>query len=128
MDAVGPLQIRVLHYLWDHGPSSVLAVHHSLNSENTSQALKPMAYTTVLTVMRNLVRRRILAQIKDGRAHRFEPLIQRHEYQRTILRQVCRDLFTGDTRALLACLAQDDAIEPALRARLLVLAVESAPG
>ena len=127
MDAVGPLQIRVLHYLWQHGPSPVLAVHHSLNAENAVRSIKPMAYTTVLTVMRNLVRRKILAQVKDGRAHRFEPLVQRHEYQRSMLRQTRLELFTGNARALLGCLAQDDEIEPALRERLQVLAEEPAP-
>ena len=128
MDAVGPLQIRVLHYLWDHGPSPVLAIHHSLNTENSAKSLKPMAYTTVLTVMRNLVRRKILAQVKGGRAHRFEPLVQRHEYQRRMLHQTCQELFAGNTRALLGCLAQVDDLDPNLRERLLVLAQEPAAG
>ena len=33
MEAIGPLQLRVMHYIWKHGPSTVHSVHDALNSE-----------------------------------------------------------------------------------------------
>ncbi len=121
MEAVGPLQIRIMHHLWTHGPNTVQAVHTVLNAENNGAGLKSMAYTTVLTVMRNLVRRKILLQVKGSRAHRFVPLIDRCDYQLGILRQARHDLFQGDMRALLACLATDEDMAPDLRHGLLTL-------
>jgi predicted transcriptional regulator len=85
MEAVGPLQLRVLHHLWQHGSSSVHAVHRGLSAVQPAKSLKPIAYTTVLTVMRNLVRRSLLAQIKEGRAHHFQILVRREDYQRPLL-------------------------------------------
>ena len=126
MEAVGPLQIRVLHHLWTHGPSTVNAVHEALNAHNTLNGTRAMAYTTVLTVMRNLVRRKILAQVRGTRAHYFQPLVERDAYQQGMLRQARHELFHGDTRALLSCLAQDEEVEPHIRDQLLALAAEHA--
>ena len=118
MEAVGPLQIRVLHHLWDEGPSTVHDVHQVLNLRNLETGGRQLAYTTVLTVMRNLVRRKILSQMPVGRAHRFAPLVGREEYQLGMLRQARTELFGGDGRALLRLLAHDEELDASLRERL----------
>jgi predicted transcriptional regulator len=123
MDAVGPLQIRVLHFLWRQGPATVQLVLDHLNAENSAKKQRILAYTTVLTVMRNLSRRKILAQEATGRAHRFSPLIEREAYQRAILAQVRNDLFNGDAQLLLACLAGDESLPADLRTQLQPLVV-----
>ena len=51
MELIGPLQVRVMHHIWSHGPSTVHDVHDALMSDPLA---KRLAYTTVLTVMRNL--------------------------------------------------------------------------
>ncbi len=126
MEVVGPLQIRVLHHLWTHGPCTVHAVHAALNAENASNGTKTMAYTTVLTVMRNLVRRNILAQVRGSRAHHFQPLIERRDYCQGMLRQARHELFQGDARALLAIVADDEQIDLQLRERIRSLVLERA--
>ncbi len=105
MEAIGPLQLRVMHYIWQHGPSTVHAVHDALNNEAGAQKL---AYTTILTVMRNLARRKILNQKASGRSHIFEPLIDEDTYKFGILRQVRRELFAGDVSRMLTFLSRDD--------------------
>lgn len=115
MDAIGPLQLRVMHFIWKHGPSTVHAVHDALNAEPDAQKL---AYTTILTVMRNLAKRKILNQKPAGRSHIFEPLIDERSYKLGILRQVREDLFGGDAGQMLKLLAQDEAIEGDVRERL----------
>lgn len=118
MESVGPLQIRVLHHLWNEGPSTVHDVHVLLNQHNLTTGGRQLAYTTVLTVMRNLVRRKILSQMPIGRAHRFAPLIERNDYQLGILRQTRKELFGGCGKALLRILAEDDQLDASLRERL----------
>jgi BlaI family transcriptional regulator, penicillinase repressor len=112
MEAIGPLQLRVMHYIWQNGPSTVHAVHDALNGESGAQKL---AYTTILTVMRNLARRKVLNQKASGRSHIFEPLIDEDTYKLGILRQVRRELFSGDASKLLAYLSRDDEIDEAKR-------------
>ncbi|MBA3845597.1 MAG: BlaI/MecI/CopY family transcriptional regulator [Planctomycetes bacterium] len=108
MDAIGPLQLRVMHYIWKHGPSTVHAVHDALNGEPSAPKL---AYTTILTVMRNLARRKILNQKASGRSHIFEPLVDEDSYKLSILRKVRNELFSGDVNRLLDFLSRDDEIE-----------------
>jgi BlaI family transcriptional regulator, penicillinase repressor len=115
MEAIGPLQLRVMHYIWKHGPSTVHAVHDALNGEQGAQKL---AYTTILTVMRNLARRKVLNQKASGRSHIFEPLIDEDTYKLGILRQVRKDLFAGDVHRLLGYLARDEELDAAVRNQL----------
>lgn len=115
MEAIGPLQVRVMHFIWKHGPSTVHDVHSALNGQTTG---KQLAYTTILTVMRNLARRKFLSQAADGRAHRFSPIIDEATYKRGIVRQTRKDLFGGDVKVLLSYIAQDDEVDEAVRAKL----------
>jgi BlaI family penicillinase repressor len=99
VEQVGPLQLRVLHYIWKHGPSTVQTVMSALNGESGS---RPLAYTTFLTVMRNLARRNLLEQKKTTqRSHLFSPAVGEDEYKRKFIRQVFRDYFANDLDALL---------------------------
>jgi predicted transcriptional regulator len=117
MEAIGPLQVRVMHYIWKHGPSTVHDVHSALNGQAGSGG-KQLAYTTILTVMRNLARRKFLSQAADGRAHRFSPLIDERTYKLGIMRQIRKDLFAGDVATMVSYIAQDDEIEEPKRAKL----------
>jgi predicted transcriptional regulator len=107
-----------MHFIWKHGPSTVHDVHTALNAQTTG---KQLAYTTILTVMRNLARRKFLSQAADGRAHRFTPLIAERTYKLGIVRQVRKDLFAGDVNVLLSYIAEDDEIEEPKRAKLRAL-------
>jgi predicted transcriptional regulator len=119
MEAIGPLQVRVMHYIWKHGPSTVHDVHTALNGQSGG---KQLAYTTILTVMRNLARRKFLSQAADGRAHRFSPLIDERTYKLGMVRQIRKDLFAGEVDILLSYIAQDDEVDEGKRARLRELA------
>ena len=115
MEAIGPLQLRVMHYIWKHGPSTVHAVHDALNAEAGAQKL---AYTTILTVMRNLARRKVLNQKASGRSHIFEPLIDEDAYKLGILRQMRKDLFAGNVHRLLSYLARDEELDAGARSQI----------
>jgi predicted transcriptional regulator len=97
---IGPLQLRVMHAVWKRGETTVSEVFLALNAE---PGAKRLAYTTFLTVMRNLVRRGLLAQENTGlgKAHRFRPLLGEEAYKTAFLRQIVDDYFGGDTAQLL---------------------------
>jgi BlaI family transcriptional regulator, penicillinase repressor len=102
---IGGLQILVMHFIWDNGPSTVHQVHDAINGASAT----PRAYTTILTVMRNLARRRILNQVHQGRSHVFVPLVTREALQKMIVQQVRDTYFKGDAEALQQALAADAA-------------------
>lgn len=109
---IGSLQIRVMHFVWKKGPSTVHEVHDALNAE---AGAKKLAYTTILTVMRNLAKREMLSQKAAGRSHIFEPLIDEKTYKVLLLQRIRKDFFCGDVKSLLAILAEDKEISPAKR-------------
>lgn len=99
MEVIGPLQNRVMKHIWRNQATTVSEVHEMLSAEEDSPKL---AYTTVLTVMRNLARRGILDQQRgSGRAHKFYPIMTENEYQRLLLSQICDDFFDGEKEKML---------------------------
>ncbi len=96
---IGALQARVMAFIWVAGSATVEDVRAALN-RGTDR--RPLAYTTFLTVMRNLVRRGILSQRPDGRAHRFAPLVTREQYENEMLRHIAATFFGGDLSKLIA--------------------------
>ncbi len=97
---VGPLQLRVLHVLWSRAErqGTVSDVHQALNAQGHAA----LAYTTVLTVMRNLARRQVVAQIPGGRQHIFRVFDDQPTYERKLVAAIIADLFGGDKNRLLA--------------------------
>lgn len=115
MELIGPLQVKVMHHIWSRGPSTVHDVHDALMADPDA---KRLAYTTVLTVMRNLTRRGFLGQSAVGRAHRFNPVISENTYKRDLLRHVRQELFRGDVRAMLDAVAADASLDAEQRNNL----------
>jgi BlaI family penicillinase repressor len=115
MELIGPLQVKVMHHIWARGPSTVHDVHDALMAD---PAAKRLAYTTVLTVMRNLTRRGFLGQSAVGRAHRFTCVISEDTYKRDLLRHVREELFRGDVRAMLEAVAADATMDADQRNKL----------
>lgn len=98
MDLIGPLQLRCMHYIWKAGPSTVHQVHDAINKEKGAAKL---GYTTILTVMRNLARRKILDQTKTGgRSHTFVPLVDAKTYTSQVLAFIRDDYFGGDAKTM----------------------------
>ena len=105
MDAIGPLQLRVMQHIWKHGPATVHALHEALNGQDRSA---PLAYTTVLSVMRNLSRRGLLSQTRGGRSHVFAALLDESTYKMAVVRQLSRTLFADDIEGLVRFLLLRD--------------------
>jgi predicted transcriptional regulator len=118
MEPIGPLQLKVMHHVWAHGPSTVREVHDALMADPQA---KRLAYTTILAVMRNLARRGFLAQRRQrqgGLAHRFSPRVAQTSYEQAAIRHMRCEMFRGDLRAMLAAVAADTELSPADRRRI----------
>jgi predicted transcriptional regulator len=119
MDPLGPLQLRIMHHIWKKGPGTVHEVHSALHPD---PAVKALAYTTYLTVLRNLTKRGFLDQIKGNRAHVFVPLIDERTFKLSQIRQMRQILFDGDVDSVLQYLAQDDEIDAGTREQITAIA------
>ncbi len=108
MEIIGPLQLRIMNFVWNKGDCTVHDVHDALNGEPEAPQL---AYTTVLTVMRNLVRRKILSQNPAGRSHVFSPIVSETEYKESMLQQICDDFFFGSYEDMIGKLQPSNQVE-----------------
>lgn len=82
MPALGDLEARVMRAIWARGkPVTVRDVLGDLQAE------RPLAYTTVMTVMGNLRKKGWLRRQDEGRAYRYEPLVAAEEYGAALMRQ-----------------------------------------
>ncbi len=92
--SLGERELDVMAVLWEIGSGTVAEVRDRLDA--------PLAYTTVLTVMRNLEAKRYVRREEEGRAHRYFPRVQQQTAQRTALSRLLAQLFDGSPQALMA--------------------------
>ena len=91
-----PLELEIMHILWDAGPSTVSEVQPKLNSE--------LAYTTVMTMLNVLLRKGKVKRVQDGRAFRYRPTVTRRKATGSALEDLIKRVFGGSTEALLMTL------------------------
>jgi predicted transcriptional regulator len=90
----------VMEVLWQRGPSTVAEVRERLADE--------LAYTTVLTMLRTLEEKGYVVHEQEGRAHRYEPVVEREVARRSALQALTRRFFDGSKALLLAHLVDDE--------------------
>lgn len=93
-------ELDVMTVLWDRGPSTVAEVRKALDDQ--------LAYTTVLTVLRILEEKGHITHAEEGRAHRYEPLVERAAAGDSALRRLKERLFGGSHELLLTRLVDDE--------------------
>lgn len=101
MDAVslGERELDVMTVLWARTSGTVTEVQAALGT--------PLAYTTVLTILRNLEAKRFVRREAEGRAHRYFPKVKQRAARRRALSRLIDTLFLGSPQALLSQLVDD---------------------
>lgn len=92
-------EVDVMGVLWETGSGTVSEVQQRLDD--------PLAYTTVLTVLRTLQEKGYVRHEIEGKAHRYFPLVARDEAGRSAIRRVLGKIFSGSPELLLTQLVSD---------------------
>jgi len=95
---IGSLEADILAVVWEKGRTTVREVYETLRER------RQIAYTTVMTVMNNLVKKHLLAQDKANIAYVYTPAIPGREVARTVLESVVDRLIAGQTGTAVAML------------------------
>lgn len=98
---LGPLEVRVMEILWDCGNCCVRDVVGRLN--------KRTAYTTVMTTLDRLYKKKLLGRKMCDRAYFYQTRVSRREWQESLARQVVAKLVAGSEASrdvLVACLLE----------------------
>jgi predicted transcriptional regulator len=100
--SLGERELDVMGVLWNAGSATVGEVRDRLAAA--------LAYTTVLTILRNLEGKGLVRHEEEGRAHRYFPLVARETARRSALGRIVGKLFGGDPSALVAHMVDDRVI------------------
>jgi len=71
---LGPLEERLMQKIWSRGNATA--------RELLRAAKPPFAYTTVMTTLDRLYKKRLLTRVSEGRAFRYSPKASQQEMQR----------------------------------------------
>lgn len=102
-------ELDVMAVLWEGGPGTVAEVRDALNA----RLPEPLAYTTVLTILRILEEKGHVRHTEEGRAYRYHALVDREEAGRSALRDVLGRIFRGSPEMLITQLVSDRSLTEA---------------
>jgi BlaI family penicillinase repressor len=97
---LGDRELDVMGVLWDLGSGTVSEVRDRLPAD--------LAYTTVLTILRNLEAKELVTHTSEGKAHRYVPKVARRAARRSALTRIVDKLFHGSPEQLIAQLVEDE--------------------
>jgi predicted transcriptional regulator len=107
-DIPPPLEMLCLKALWSLSEGNVSEVREVLAGS------KPLAYTTVMTVLDRLAKKNVVTRRKVGRAFVYAPGISRDAIRRLALKEFVDCFFDGSEQRLAEFLRRPGAGEPAL--------------
>ena len=84
---LGPLEQRVLGALWEKGSATV--------RELADGVCQDLAYTTVMTTLDRLFKKKLLMRESEGRAFRYTPRLTREELHREAAGEAFRQLLNA---------------------------------
>ena len=104
---MGSLELEVMEFMWQAGEATVRQVGKSINR------IRPIAYTTVMTVMGHLVDKGLLSRTLEGKRYRYRVAQGKSEFLYQASQRMIRTLVNdfGDL-AVAGFLGEISKIEP----------------
>jgi BlaI family penicillinase repressor len=109
-DHLTPLELEIMHVLWEIGPANVQTVQQKLERE--------LAYTTVQTMLNILHRKGKVKRTLKERAYFYKPAVSRSQIASLHVGDMVERLFGGSAESLVMSLLETKHLTPAKLARL----------
>lgn len=103
-DALTPLELELMQVLWEATPATVTEVQGRLQ--------RPLAYTTVQTVLNVLCRKGKAVRFKKRRTFYYSPAVSRFQVVTHILNEVVDRVFGGSASSLVMSLVETRHLTP----------------
>jgi len=108
---ITPAEFEIIEILWSSpGRLSVGEIQARLLSDS-----RRLAYTTVMTMLDKMARKKSVERVKRGKAYFYRPRVTRNQVLDRLVRDFAQDYFQGSRRDLKAFL-RGEATEPSLMA------------
>ena len=106
---LGGTEMEVLREVWALGSATAREVHDRV------LARRRVAYTTVMTVLKNLAEKGYLRYHAEGTAYVYTASRKPEEVQATVLSGILDKVFGGSASSLVQALARQESLSPAER-------------
>jgi BlaI family penicillinase repressor len=113
---LGELQLRIMKVLWRSGPLAVAEIQAGLASQPLGG--RPLAYTTVATMLRKMENRGLVRHQERGRRFLYEAVPSAAEVGRSSTADLVDRLFEGSLADAVSHLLQTREVSPEELARL----------
>jgi predicted transcriptional regulator len=100
------LQIDLMKVIWERGEATTAEVCEAV------APARGLALSTVATLLSRLEKRNVLAHRKDGRQYVYRALVSRAAVRRSMVEELTRSLFGGDSAALVRHLVAAHEVGP----------------
>jgi predicted transcriptional regulator len=104
-----PQELAIMKVVWQKDEATVRDVYEALRES------RPVAYTTVMTMMRILQEKGYLTRVTHDKAHVYRPAKPRQQVIGGMVRDFLDRVFDGASDPLLVHLARDNKLTPKQR-------------
>ena len=108
--SLGGTEMEVLREVWALGQATARQVHDRME--------RPVAYTTVTTVIKNLADKGYLSYHRDGATFVYTAARPADEVRQSVVASVVDKVFGGSARTLIQTLAGHESLTPADQAEV----------
>ena len=105
-----PLELEIMHVLWESGPANVQSVQQHL--------ARPLAYTTVQTMLNILQKKGKVKRALQDRAYFYKPVVSRSQVVSQHMSDIVDRLFGGSAESLVMSLVETKHLTPKKLERL----------
>jgi predicted transcriptional regulator len=98
------VELELMNAVWNLGECTVKDVQEALPKD------RDLAYTSVATVMKILEQKGALKSEKKERAHTYQPLVSRSDYEAMSLNHLRANVFGGDPTSMVMRLLNESGI------------------
>ena len=109
-EQIPPMELAILHVLWELGPSTVQQVQNRLEGEP--------AYTTVQTIMNTMEQKGRTKRTLKGKAFVYRAAVDQESAQGGVVRDLVERVFRGSVEGLLVNLVKTRQVDRATLERL----------
>lgn len=99
---LGETEMEVLHHVWELGEASVSEVRERILER------RKVAYTTIMTVMKNLADKGYLKYRKEGISYIYSPLKKPEEVRYNLIDRLVDNVFHGSAKDLVQALIKNE--------------------
>ncbi|MEM7513623.1 MAG: BlaI/MecI/CopY family transcriptional regulator [Bacteroidota bacterium] len=88
-------ELEILQILWEYQPASVRLVHEKICEQ------REVGYTTVLTVLQRMTKKKLVERIKEGKSHLYRAVPREEQIQQNLVQRLLKTAYKGSAMKLM---------------------------